>query len=142
MKIYWAAPLHDEDDRERNNRYVERLRKDGHEVYVPQEHGIWEEVAKKMGSEDEARKYLFKLDMNAMQQCQACVACCGDRDKPRGPSEGMLWEMGYMAGCNKPVYLYNHGSYHRYNLMPQFGSTMVFEEFEELLKFLKEEAPV
>ena len=46
-KIYWAAPLHNKEDQERNTEYVEKLRAKGHKVYVPQEHGVWEDLVKK-----------------------------------------------------------------------------------------------
>ena len=81
------------------------------------------------------RRYLYTMDLHAMQKADCCVAYV---DRPKGPSEGMLWEMGYMAGCNKPVYLLNPGFKHGYNLMPEFGS-MCFDSEQSLLEHLKEE---
>lgn len=138
-KIYWAAPLHEEKDRSRNAEYVDRLREKGHQVYVPQEHGVWEDLVKKYGkSEDAVREHLYKLDLQAMKEADMCIACCGDMKDQRGPSEGMLWEMGWMSAANKNVLLFNENAYWRYNLMPQFGSVM-FTSFDELLEFLDEE---
>lgn len=138
-KIYWAAPLHDKKDQERNAEYVEKLRAKGHKVYVPQEHGVWEDLVKKFGkSEDAVREHLYKLDLQAMKEADMCIACCGDLKDPRGPSEGMLWEMGWMAAANKNVILFNEDNYWRFNLMPQFGSTM-FTNFNDILDFLDEE---
>lgn len=142
MKIYYAAPLHDPEDRERNAAHVRELRVEGYTVYLPQEHGVWEDlvkanVANGMPEEQavqEVRKAIYKWDLSAMQRADCCVAYAGNRP----PSEGMLWEMGYMTGANKPVYLYSpHGW--RYNLMPEFGSTLVFTEFDKLLAHLAEE---
>lgn len=138
-KIYWAAPLHDEKDQKRNMEYVDKLRSKGYLVYVPQEHGVWEDLVKKYGkSEDAVREHLFKLDLQAMREADMCIACCGDLKDPRGPSEGMLWEMGWMTAAHKNVLLFNENNYWRYNLMPQFGSLM-FDDFDKLLSFLDEE---
>jgi len=139
-KIYFAAPLHDAADRERNDKYVAMLRKEGHQVYVPQEHGIWEDALARFGGDKEkTRKYFFELDMKAMKEADCCVAVAGNMETPRGPSEGMLWEMGWMTAANKNVLLFNEGKYWDYNLMPEFGSTRVFSNFDDLLDFLKEE---
>lgn len=134
-KIYFAAPLHDDDDQERNERVVQALRDAGYEVYVPQEHGKWEDLVSKLGGKDVTRRYLYTMDLHAMQRADCCVAYV---DREKGPSEGMLWEMGYMSGCNKPVFLINPGFKHGYNLMPEFGS-MVFDSADAALQHLKEE---
>ena len=139
-KIYWAAPLHDAKDQARNDKYVALLREAGYRVYVPQEHGVWEEMLPQFNNDEKAvREHLFKLDLQAMKEADMCIACCGNLEDPRGPSEGMLWEMGWMTAANKNVLLFNENNYWRFNLMPQFGST-VFSDFNLLLKFLKEEA--
>lgn len=138
-KIYWAAPLHDAEDRVRNDKYVAMLRKDGHQVYVPHEHGVWEEVLSQFGGDaGKVRRHFYELDLKAMRAADVCIACAGDHEHPRGPSEGMLWEMGYMSADNKTVILFNENSYWDYNLMPEFGS-IVFKEFDEVLNFLKDE---
>lgn len=135
-KIYFAAPLHDPADQARNARAVELLRKQGYEVYLPQEHGVWEDLLSRFNNDAKAtRMHLYKMDLHAMQQADCCVAYV-DRDK--GPSEGMLWEMGYMTGDHKPVFLVNPLRRHRYNLMPEFGS-MQFGSLEELLLHLERE---
>lgn len=133
--IYFAAPLHDEDDQRRNNSIIEELRKLGYKVYAPQEHGKWEDLVSKFGGKDVTRRYLYTMDLHAMQRADCCVAYV---DRPKGPSEGMLWEMGYMTGCNKPVFLLNPGFKHGYNLMPEFGS-MCFDTLQSLLQHLTEE---
>lgn len=138
-KIYWAAPLHDQSDRDRNDLYVAMLRKDGHQVYVPHEHGVWEETLGRFGGDvTKTRMHFYKLDLKAMREADICVACAGDHNHPRGPSEGMLWEMGYMSADNKTVLLFNEDGYWDYNLMPEFGST-VFTSFDGLLDYLKGE---
>lgn len=138
-KIYFAAPLHDKSDRERNMKYVRLLRDEGHLVYVPQEHGVWEQVMSQFGNDaTKTRKHFFELDMKAMKEADCCIAVAGDIRHPRGPSEGMLWEMGFMTAANKNVFLFNEDGYWNYNLMPEFGSK-VFTKFDDLLNFLREE---
>lgn len=138
-KIYWAAPLHDKIDRDRNDKYVALLRKEGHTVYVPQEHGVWEEVMDKFGGDaTKTRMHFYELDLKACKEADICIACAGDLDNPREPSEGMIWEMGFMAGCQKTVLLFNAHGYWDYNLMPEFGSKM-FTNFDDILDYLKEE---
>ena len=138
-KIYWAAPLHDAKDQERNEVYVSQLRKAGHTVYVPQEHGVWEDMLGEFNNDEKAvRSHLYQLDLKAMKEADLCVACCGNLDDPRGPSEGMLWEMGWFTAANKTVILFNEDNYWRYNLMPQFGSIML-TSFSKVLEFLKGE---
>lgn len=139
-KIYFAAPLHDESDRERNMKYVKLLRDAGHLVYVPQEHGVWEQVMSQFDNNaTKTREHFFELDLKAMKEADCCVAVAGDIRHPRGPSEGMLWEMGFMTAANKNVFLFNDAGYWSYNLMPEFGSK-VFTRFSDLLNFLKEES--
>ncbi len=139
--IYWAAPLHDKQDQVRNAKYVNILRSAGHKVYVPQEHGVWEEMLGQFNNDEKAvRKHLYELDLKAMRDADTCIACCGDKEHPRGPSEGMLWEMGWMKGNNKTVILFNEDNYWRYNLMPQFGSDFVFDNFDDIINFLSREA--
>ena len=139
-KIYWAGPLHDVKDQKRNEEYVEKLRNAGYQVYLPQEHGVWEEMLGEFNNDEKAvRKHLFTLDLQAMKEADMCIACCGDVKDPRGPSEGMLWEMGWMTAANKNVLLFNENDYWRFNLMPQFGS-IVFNNFDKLLEYLKGES--
>lgn len=129
MNIYWAAPLHDKEDQERNKVFVDTLRNLGYKVYLPQEHGVWEEFPDPRA----ARPMLYKLDLEAMQKADICVAYAG----PRPPSEGMIWEMGYMTASNKPVFLLNPHDWD-YNLMPEFGSH-VFTTWESLITHLRAE---
>lgn len=134
-RIYFAAPLHDEEDQRRNTKVIELLRRADYEVYAPQEHGKWEDLVSKFGGKDVTRRYLYTMDLHAMQRADCCVAYV---EREKGPSEGMLWEMGYMSGCNKPIFLLNPGFKHGYNLMPEYGS-MCFDSVESLLNHLQEE---
>ena len=138
-KIYWAAPLHDAEDRERNAKYVQMLREQGHKVYVPQEHGVWEQTLDQFGGDvEKTRKHFYELDLKACKEADICIACAGDMEHQRAPSEGMIWEMGFMFGCQKTVLLFNEKGYWDYNLMIEFSSHM-FTNFNDILLFLSEE---
>lgn len=121
MNIYFAAPLHDDKDKYQNLYIVKILRGQGHKVYLPQEHGIWEELVEKYDSEEIARRMVRKMDFAAMRTADCCVAY---QSRNRGPSEGMLWEMGWFSGANKQVYLLNTTNW-EYNPMPEYGSYVV-----------------
>jgi len=139
--IYYAAPLHDKADQERNTEYATRLRSAGHKVYLPQECGIWETMVKERVAEgwneqdavEYVRRTLYIADRDAVGRCDFIIAYFGDR----APSEGALWEMGYACGLGKPVYLYNP-HYWRFNLMPEFGS-MMFDDWDILMDWIDQE---
>ena len=136
-KIYWAAPLHDKKDRDRNTMYVSELRKHGFEVYVPQEHGVWEDYLVRFNHDvEKTRRYFYVNDLKAMKEADVCIACAGNLDDPRGPSEGMLWEMGYMEAALKTIILFNEDDYWDYNLMPVFGSDYVCRKWDDVIDIL------
>lgn len=136
MNIYFAAPLHDASDQRNNVGIITALRSAGHKVYAPQEHGLWEDlVAQHKGDANAVRQHLYRMDLQAMQKADICVAFM---NRSAGPSEGMMWEMGYMSACNKPVYILNVNQW-AYNLMPEFGSSGVFSNISELIAFLHTE---
>lgn len=138
-KIYFAAPLHEGSDRSRNMFYVNLLRKAGHLVYLPQEHGVWEDLLPLYDNDaSKVRKALYETDMIAMKEADTCIALCDDKEGGRGPSEGMIWEMGWMTAAHKNVYLLNLSNWD-YNLMLEFGSTKVFTDFSALMEFLEGE---
>lgn len=137
--IYFASPLHDKEDRDYNTQYVSDLRSYGYLVYLPQEHGVWEDLLKQFNNDEvKTRKYCYKNDIIAMQRSDMCIAMAGNLLKKRAPSEGMLWEMGYMTACNKPVLLLNPDGQWKYNLMPEFGSTM-FRSWKALMDWMRAE---
>ena len=46
--------------------------------------------------------------------------------------------MGFMAGCQKTVLLFNEHHYWDYNLMLEFSSKM-FTDFDDIIQYLAEE---
>lgn len=133
-RIYLAAPIHQKADAAHNQALLNVLREWDFEVWSPQEAGIASEEAARTGeSLDAVRlKYMHK-DLSAMKTCDICLAYIG---RQREPSQGMLWEMGYMTACNKLVIIYNPLKI-KYTLMAQFTADWVIESLEDLLKVLE-----
>jgi nucleoside 2-deoxyribosyltransferase len=103
-------------------------------VYLPQEHGVWEEMLESYGGDvDKVKRLLNEKDKQAVQACDVIVAYCGDRR----PSEGMLWEMGFGVALHKTVLLYNPAKWD-FNLMIEYNA-IVFEEWIPLERWLAEE---
>lgn len=138
-KVYYAAPLHGRFEQNKNKWEVAQLRKAGIQVYLPQEHGLWEDLVQQVKQENPTmdeqqvttivRRQLFLNDKEAVRKCDMVVAHGTHVDS--SPSEGMLWEMGYAAGLGKPVYLIPDGW--EYNLMPEFGSCL-FRDIEAVIQ--------
>ena len=66
VSIYFAAPLHNKEDQDKNAEQVALLRKNGYTVYSPYEHGVWEDLVEKLGGEKQCREYLYKQDIYAI----------------------------------------------------------------------------
>lgn len=140
LTIYWAASLHDPYEQERNRREVAKLRASGYSVYMPQEHGVWEQMVEEERGKDPSRKEidiiyqvrarLYVEDKVAIDRCDIVVAYID-----RNPSEGTLWEMGYAVGKGRCVVLINACNW-QFNLMPEFGSHLV-STTEEAIEYLE-----
>ena len=135
MKIYLAAPIHQEADATANTILLHQLRSRGFDVWSPQEAGIASEEAKQTGEPlDTVRARYMRKDLKAMEECEVCVAYLG---RERSFSEGMLWEMGWYVGKNRTVILYN--PYHnKVTLMAQFTVTKTVDTLKQLLKALED----
>lgn len=158
MRVYVASPLHGSYERQEVMKVARAFRSAGINVYVPHEHGVWEQMVREQlektpnASKDEViravKLKLYKGDMHGLQTSDCVVAIGAHSDG--SPSEGMIWEMGFASGTNKPVYLINpvidksfqseSGEYDKdhwaYNIMPLFGSDMVFETLAECVKYV------
>lgn len=134
MNIYLASPLHDKHDQDLSISVTQALRRAGHRVYLPMEHGV---VKGEDDLLDPAVQWrIYHGDMQAMERCDCCVAFVY-RDK--GPSEGMLWEMGYCAGNNKPVYLINPEHKWHFGIMVRGGIYREFADVTECIGYLADE---
>ena len=132
-KIYLAAPIHKHMDFVANADLLVKLREKGFDVWSPQEAGIASEEAERTGEPlDMVRARFMKKDLDAMQECDFCVAYLG---REREPSQGMLWEMGWFVAKDKPVIFFNP-YYNKITLMAEFTCTYIVDSFEDLVEVL------
>ena len=91
MKVYLAGPLFTTAEREFNTRLAARLRRAGHEVFLPQE------------AEDrhQPARVAFEQDVAAIDGAEVVVANMDGSD----PDSGTCWECGYAFG-KKPIVLF------------------------------------
>jgi nucleoside 2-deoxyribosyltransferase len=138
VSFYWAAPLHDEEDRARTDEGVAILRQAGLKVYVPHEHGVWENMMKKLMAkgfvEAEAthmvKKQIYLENMEAMNEAEGLIFYVA-----RAPSEGQLVELGYFLGKDKPIYIINEIGW-PLNLMPEFASSAMYKDLADFVEDL------
>lgn len=143
MKIYYAAPLHQPSDQQFNLRMCEVITSRGHQVYLPQCYGVWEGLVKEQMDKgipeekaiEHVRSLLCKMDISAMHRCDCVIAI---KPPNRPPSEGMLYELGFAHAINKDTYIVNIDNW-RYNLMPEYGCSLMFSSLQECLKHLDEQ---
>ena len=102
MKIYIAAPLFCEAERAFNEKVDGVLRSLGHETFLPQrEGGVVSDMPPFINGEP-VRKYLFRLDCEHLDWCDA-VLCILDG---RVPDEGTCFELGYCYAKGKRCIAY------------------------------------
>jgi len=91
MKIYLAGPLFNAAEREFNAKLANLLRKQGHEVWLPQENE----------QRDKTAKEVFDRDVEGIDWAEVVVANMDGAD----PDSGTCWECGY-AYKKKPVVVF------------------------------------
>lgn len=96
MRIYIAAPLFNDMERERNKRLCSALESQGHNVYLPQRDG--NEFIKSAGTAED-REGIFNSDIRALNECDAVVFCIDGRT----PDEGACFELGYAYAKGTPA---------------------------------------
>lgn len=145
MRIYFAAPLDSAYCRESNERMARDLVAMGHEVYLPQAHGVGDEILKglKIGSPEyeekrkEVWKRLYELDMVGLKCCDCVIAISTKED--RHLSAGMIWEMGWASGNGKLVLLCTQNVERTmdYNLMIMCSVDKWFGTWSELIEWVR-----
>jgi nucleoside 2-deoxyribosyltransferase len=91
MKIYLAGPLFNTAEREFNAKLANLLRKQGHDVWLPQENE----------QRDKTAKEVFDKDVEGIDWAEVVVANMDGAD----PDSGTCWECGY-AYKKKPVVVF------------------------------------
>ncbi len=97
-KIYFAAPLFNEMELERNRKYTEIFRKWGYEVYLPQESaGLSANIIKNAEDTYKVSKKIFETDLNGIKWCDILVFFLDGRV----PDEGACVELGIAYALGK-----------------------------------------
>ena len=97
MKIYIAAPLFSEGERQFNEQIDRILRSCGHQTFLPQrEGGCVADLPDEINGLPK-RKYLFQLDCSHMDWCDAILFLFDGRV----PDEGACFELGYCYAKGK-----------------------------------------
>ncbi len=91
MKIYFAAPLFSQAEKEFNQNLTDRLEKLGFDVFLPQRDGVEKNKPPfDQMSQDEKRKELFILDRDEIFNCDIFLFILDGRV----PDEGACVELG------------------------------------------------
>jgi nucleoside 2-deoxyribosyltransferase len=93
MKVFLAAPLFSEAERDFNSKVAERLRDKGFQVWLAQEASFIHEGTSK------EKKKIYEEDISALKACDVVVAVLDGVDV----DSGVAFEMGYAVAIGKPV---------------------------------------
>lgn len=104
MRLYFAAPLFNEAERQYNRRVVERLESAGHDVFLPQRDGIegldsLVESDPDVADEADAMRAVFELDYREVRNADAVTALVDGQI----PDEGVAVEAGLAYAHDVPV---------------------------------------
>ncbi|MDO5445647.1 MAG: nucleoside 2-deoxyribosyltransferase [Eubacteriales bacterium] len=97
MKVYIAAPLFSEGERDFNEKIDAVIRKYGHETYLPQRDGGCIADLPEIIEGQPKRKFIFKLDCDHMDWCEVVLFLYDGRV----PDEGACFELGYCYAKGK-----------------------------------------
>jgi nucleoside 2-deoxyribosyltransferase len=92
MKIYMAGPLFSTAELAFNRELAGLLRKQGHEVFLPQEHEQRKDLP----------RAIFESDVKGLDWADTVVACLDGAD----PDSGTCWELGYAYAMKKNSIVY------------------------------------
>jgi nucleoside 2-deoxyribosyltransferase len=93
MKVFLAAPLFSDAEREFNSKIAKRLRHDGFEVWLAQEAPFIH-----TGTHKE-KKMIYESDISALKTCEVVVAVLDGVEV----DAGVAYEMGYAKALGKPI---------------------------------------
>lgn len=93
MRIFLAAPLFSEAERDFNSKVATTLRKEGFEVWLAQEHKFVEDHSNK------EKRAIFSEDLDALKKSDLILAVLDGVDVDSGVS----FEMGFGHATGKPI---------------------------------------
>jgi len=131
MKLYQAGPLFTQAEKAFNVELCTQLRRDGHEVFLPQEY----EQALDPGYPPK----IFRTDLGGLDWSEALIAVLEGSDV----DSGSAWECGYAYAKRKPVFglrtdFRKFGPEEKCNLMIQECCVKICESVSELLDMIRE----
>lgn len=97
MKVYIAAPLFSEGERQFNEKIDEIVRSCGHETYLPQRDGGCVADLPDVIKGETKRSHLFQLDCKNLDWCDTVLFLFDGRV----PDEGACFELGYCYAKGK-----------------------------------------
>jgi len=132
MKIFLAAPLFSESERDFNSKVAKRLRDKGFEVWLAQESPFIHE-----GTFKEKEK-IYEEDISALKKCDIVVAVLDGVEV----DSGVAFEMGYATALEKPLIglKTDHRAFSRVedvNLMLEVPLVKLCNSVEEVITELK-----
>ncbi|MGB8781421.1 MAG: nucleoside 2-deoxyribosyltransferase [Candidatus Bathyarchaeia archaeon] len=93
MKVFLAAPLFSEAEREFNSKIAKRLRENGFEVWLAQEAPFIQQGTHK------EKKRIYEGDISALKASDAIAAVLDGVEV----DAGVAYEMGYATALGKPI---------------------------------------
>ena len=98
MRVFIAAPLFSQAEREFNEKIDEILRSEGFETILPQRDvgDLWEKL-KKHGKR--AYREVYRRDLECLKSCNVVVAVLDGNDV----DSGVAFEVGYAKALGKPI---------------------------------------
>ncbi|SRR5258708_3712238 len=131
MRIYIAAPLFNDSEKERNVRLRDALREWGHDTYLPQEDGdIAFTLIAKGGNPGTVRKQIFNHDLKEIKGCDILL-CVIDG---RVPDEGACVELGMAYALGKRCIGYKTDS----RALDRYGDNLMIDGcLESVVKDMK-----
>lgn len=96
VRVYVAAPLFNEMEKQRNLAVAKELEEAGFSVFLPQR-----DAGEIVEDDNLSYEKCYKLDKEAIDKCHWLVALCDGRIQ----DEGMCWEIGYAYALKKKICL-------------------------------------
>jgi nucleoside 2-deoxyribosyltransferase len=132
MRIFLAAPLFNEAERDFNKEIATKLRIEGFEVWLAQEHKFIK------GSDVEEKRLIFEEDLDALKKSNVIIAVLDGVDV----DTGVAFEMGFAHATGKPIIglKTDHRVFSRVeavNLMLEAPLITMCKSLGETIKFLR-----
>lgn len=137
-RVYYAASLFNEAEREFNRRVVAMIHELGYSTWFPQEDvGLLTKLVEEMGSLEKVRKHIFDLNIREVQEADLVVFVLDGRV----PDEGACIEAGIAWAMKKPIYAlktdFRSGEPGGNNVMIDGIATAIAESVDELREILE-----